>query len=276
MTRRIWHSLGFRRSSAAQLAGTADERAGYRSSWCPTCASTRGCWTTTAGGGSRPTRAGARPKNPALAGIIPPRREPARLPGAPTRAPTSTRSCAGLRAAGLAFVINPRLVRGPRLLRAHRVRVGHDRARGAGTVRRRPLHGLVEQLGGRSTRPWDSRSGRAHRGRCWETAAAGRARRATRLSGRVRCGGGGPGPVARPSVARPLALACGWSCTVRRRTQGAVQACRPKRGRRGAGPRRSELARGVVGLKPLRVEGEQEEIRATSWPACWPCGLRAD
>jgi len=38
----------------------------------------------------------------------------------------------------------------------------------------------------------------------------------------------------------------------------------------------SEVARGVVGLKPLRVEGEQEEIRGDELAGVLAVRLRAD
>jgi len=261
MTRRIWRSLGLRRSSCRSTRWAPPTSARVPEQLVSYLREHEGLLDDDSRRRSPPPVAGARLQEPALAGIIAAAPSLLDFLGAESRAHFDA-VCAGLRAAGVAFVVNPARA-GPRLLRAHRVRVGHDRARRAGYgVRRRPLRRLVEQLGGRPTRPWDSRSGSSASRRCWRRRRRGRARRATRLSGRVRRGGGGRGPAARRADARPLALAAAGHALWRRRTQGAVQACRPQRAAVALVLGESEVARGVVGLKPLRVEGEQEEIRS--------------
>jgi histidyl-tRNA synthetase len=279
MTRRIWRSLGL---AALELQinslGTADERAGYREQLVSYLREheelldddSRRRLTT------NPLRV-LDSKNPALASIIAAAPSLLDFLGAESRAHFDA-VCAGLRAAGVAFVVNPRLVRGLDYY-ARTVFEWVTTELGAqGTVCAGGRYdGLVEQLGGRPTPAVGFAIGLERIAALLETAGGGEGRGAPHaylvafgavaeaeallLAERMRdclpwlrlvmhCGGGGPKAQFKRAdrSAAAVALVLG----------------------------ESEVARGVVGLKPLRVEGEQEEIRSDELAGVLAARLRAD
>jgi len=279
MTRRIWRSLGL---AALELQinslGTADERAGYREQLVSYLREHEGLLDDDSRRRltTNPLRV-LDSKNPALAGIIAAAPSLLDFLGAESRAHFDA-VCAGLRAAGVAFVVNPRLVRGLDYY-ARTVFEWVTTELGAqGTVCAGGRYdGLVEQLGGRPTPAVGFAIGLERIAALLETAGGGEGRGAPHaylvafgavaeaeallLAERMRdclpwlrlvmhCGGGGPKAQFKRAdrSAAAVALVLG----------------------------ESEVARGVVGLKPLRVEGEQEEIRSDELAGVLAARLRAD
>ena len=279
MTRRIWRSLGL---AALELQinslGTADERAGYREQLVSYLRGHEGLLDDDSRRRltTNPLRV-LDSKNPALAGIIAAAPSLLDFLGAESRAHFDA-VCAGLRAAGVAFVVNPRLVRGLDYY-ARTVFEWVTTELGAqGTVCAGGRYdGLVEQLGGRPTPAVGFAIGLERIAALLETAGGGEGRGAPHaylvafgavaeaeallLAERMRdclpwlrlvmhCGGGGPKAQFKRAdrSAAAVALVLG----------------------------ESEVARGVVGLKPLRVEGEQEEIRSDELAGVLAARLRAD
>jgi histidyl-tRNA synthetase len=279
MTRRIWRALGLP-GLELQLnsLGTADERTAYREHLVSYLReheelldddSRRRLFTN-------PLRV-LDSKNPALAGII------AAAPSLLDFLGTESRAhfdavCTGLRNAEVEFVVNPRLVRGLDYY-ARTVFEWVTTELGAqGTVCAGGRYdGLVEQLGGKSTPAIGFAIGLERIAALLEAAGgredlgaphvylvsfgAAAEAEALRLAERLRdrlpwlrlvmhCGGGGPKAQFKRAdrSAAAVALILG----------------------------ESELARGVVGLKSLRVEGEQEEIRNDELAGVLAARLRAD
>ena len=279
MTRRIWRSLGL---PALELQlnslGTADERAGYREQLVSYLRGHEGLLDDDSRRRltTNPLRV-LDSKNPALAGIIAAAPSLLDFLGADSRAHFDA-VCAGLRAAGVAFVVNPRLVRGLDYY-ARTVFEWVTTELGAqGTVCAGGRYdGLVEQLGGRPTPAVGFAIGLERIAALLETAGGGEGRGAPHaylvafgavaeaeallLAERMRdclpwlrlvmhCGGGGPKAQFKRADRSAAAYALVLGDT--------------------------ELARGVVGLKPLRGEGEQEEIRSDELAAVLAGRLRAN
>jgi len=279
VTRRIWRSLGL---AALELQinslGTAAERATYREQLVSYLSQheARLDEDSRRRRGTNPLRV-LDSKNPALAGIIAAAPSLLDVLGAESRAHFDA-VCAGLRAAGVDFVVNPRLVRGLDYY-ARTVFEWVTTELGAqGTVCAGGRYdGLVEQLGGRPTPAIGFAIGLERVAALLEAAGgreglgaphaylvafgAAAEAEALLLAERLRdrlpwlrmvmhCGGGGPKAQFKRAdrSAAAVALILG----------------------------ESELARGVVGLKPLRVEGEQKEIRNDELADVLAARLRAD
>ena len=278
MTRRIWCALGL---SALELQinslGSADERAVYREA----LVSYLSRHEDSLDDDSR-RRLDTNPlrvldsKNPALAGIIAAAPSLLDFLGESSRAHFDA-VCAGLRAAGVGFVVNPRLVRGLDYY-ARTVFEWVTTELGAqGTVCAGGRYdGLVEQLGGRPT------------------PAVGFAIGLERVAALLESAGGRPGLgaphaylVALGAAAESEALLLAEELRDRLPWLRLVMHCG------GGGPKvqfkradrsaaavalilgESEVARGVVGLKPLRGAGEQEEIRTDGLADLLAARLRA-
>jgi histidyl-tRNA synthetase len=279
MTHRIWRALGL---SALELQinslGTSEERAGYREG----LVSYLSLHEAQLDDDSR-RRLGTNPlrvldsKNPTLAGIIAAAPSLLDVLGADSRAHFDA-VCAGLRAAGVPFVVNPRLVRGLDYY-ARTVFEWVTTELGAqGTVCAGGRYdGLVEQLGGRAT------------------PAVGFAIGLERIAALLEAAGGRGGLgaphaylVALGAAAEAEALILAerlrdrlpWLRLVMHCGGGGPKAQFKRADRSAAAVAlilgESEVARGVVGLKPLRVEGEQEEIRSDELADVLAARLRAD
>ena len=279
MTRRIWRALGLPGLELQiNSLGTADERTAYREHLVSYLRgheelldddSRRRLFTN-------PLRV-LDSKNPALAAIIAAAPSLLDFLGAESRAHFDA-VCTGLRTAEVEFVVNPRLVRGLDYY-ARTVFEWVTTELGAqGTVCAGGRYdGLVEQLGGKSTPAIGFAIGLERIAALLEAAGgredlgaphaylvsfgAAAEAEALRLAERLRdrlpwlrlvmhCGGGGPKAQFKRAdrSAAAVALILG----------------------------ESELARGVVGLKSLRVEGEQEEIRNDELAGVLAARLRAD
>ena len=279
MTRRIWRALGL---GALELQinslGTAEERGLYRAQLVDYLRAHEG----TLDDDSR-RRLTTNPlrvldsKNPALAGVIAAAPSLLDFLGADSRSHFEA-VCAGLRAARVDFVINPRLVRGLDYY-ARTVFEWVTTELGAqGTVCAGGRYdGLVEQLGGRPT------------------PAVGFAIGLERIAALLEAVGGREGlgaPHAYLVAFGPAAEAEALLLAERVRDRlpwlrlvmhcgGGGPKAQFKRADRSAAAYAlvlgdTELARGVVGLKPLRGEGEQEEIRSDELAAVLAGRLRAN
>ena len=278
MTRRIWRALGV---TALELQvnslGTAAERAAYREQL---VAYLRGHEASLDEDGRR--RLVSNPlrvldsKNPELAVIIAAAPSLLDFLGAESRAHFDA-VCAGLRSAGVEFTINPRLVRGLDYY-ARTVFEWVTTELGAqGTVCAGGRYdGLVEQLGGRPT------------------PAVGFAIGLERIAALLEAAGGREGlgsphaylvAFGPAAEAQALLLAEGlrdrlpWLRLVVHCGGGGPKAQFKRADRSEASYAlvlgEAELARGVVGLKPLRAAGEQEEIGVGELATVLAARLRA-
>jgi histidyl-tRNA synthetase len=279
MTRRIWAALGLRGLELQiNSLGAPDERAAYREQL---VAYLRGHEAALDDDGRR--RLATNPlrvldsKNPALAGIIAEAPSLLDFLGAASRDHFES-VCGGLRAAEVPYTVNPRLVRGLDYY-ARTVFEWVTTELGAqGTVCAGGRYdGLVEQLGGRPTPAVGF--------------AIGLERVATLLE---EAGGleglgdphaylvsfGAAAEAQAPLLAERLRDTLPWLRLVMHCGGGGPKAQFRRADRSGSAYAlvlgEAELARGVVGLKPLRAAGEQEEIATGELAATLAARLRAE
>jgi histidyl-tRNA synthetase len=279
MTRRIWCAL---RLSGLELQinslGTPDERAAYREQLVAYLSRHEAALDED---GRR--RLATNPlrvldsKNPALAGIIAEAPSLLDFLGAASRDHFET-VCGGLRAAEVPYTVNPRLVRGLDYY-ARTVFEWVTTELGAqGTVCAGGRYdGLVEQLGGRPT------------------PAVGFAIGLERVAALLEEAGGHEGlgdphaylvafgaaaEAQAPLLAERLRDGLPWLRLVVHCGGGGPKAQFRRADRSGAACAlvlgEAELARGVVGLKPLRAAGEQEEIATGELAAALATRLRTE
>ncbi len=238
LTRQLWRTLGLNdlRLEINSL-GDADERAHYRDALVSYLEAHRDQLD-----GDSENRLTTNPlrvldsKNPDMQSLI--AGAPSLLDhlGEATRAHFET-LCAGLDAAGIAYQVNPRLVRGLDYYNRTVFEWITDALGAQGTVCAGGRYdGLVAQLGGRPTPAVGFAMGLE---RLIELIDADRDRdRPGRLSGRRRRARPGPGPAAGGTAARTDTDAAPAVSLRRRQLQEPVQEGRPQRRARGAGARR--------------------------------------
>jgi histidyl-tRNA synthetase len=263
ITARIWHALGL---GGLQLQlntlGTVEERAAYREHLVAYFAGRRDALDEDSRRRlhSNPLRI-LDSKNPAMAELLAGAPVLTEHLGAPSRAHFDA-LCAGLEAAGVPFVINPRLVRGLDYYARTVFEWVTDRLGAQGTVCAGGRYdGLVQQLGGRAT------------------PAVGFAMGLERLIAILEAEGRGEG-LGQADLYLVLvgeaAEGAGLQLAERLRDAlpgrrilancggGSFKAQFKRADRSGAAYAvvlgEAELAEGVVGLKPLRHEGEQRNV----------------
>jgi histidyl-tRNA synthetase len=279
MTRRIWAALGLRGLELQiNSLGAPDERAAYREQL---VAYLRGHEAALDDDGRR--RLATNPlrvldsKNPALAGIIAEAPSLLDFLGAASRDHFES-VCGGLRAAEVPYTVNPRLVRGLDYY-ARTVFEWVTTELGAqGTVCAGGRYdGLVEQLGGRPTPAVGFAIGLERVATLLEEAGG--------LEGlgdpHAFLGSFGAAAEAQaPLLAERLRDTLPWLRLVMHCGGGGPKAQFRRADRSGSAYAlvlgEAELARGVVGLKPLRAAGEQEEIATGELAATLAARLRAE